>query len=85
MPSHRLASSRFLLAIACVLLASCATSTRPSKPSPESQNAPPPPDYTTSGAATSSAPTQRLTIQSGSGEKLNLPWFIRDTQDWINR
>ena len=27
---------------------------------------------------------QRLTIQSGEGEKLNLPWFIQDTQDWIN-
>ena len=27
---------------------------------------------------------QRLTIQSGSGAKLNLPWFIRDTQDMIN-
>jgi len=25
-----------------------------------------------------------LTIQSGEGEKLNLPWFIQDTQDWIN-
>lgn len=27
---------------------------------------------------------QRLTIQSGEGERLNLPWFIRDTQDWVN-
>ncbi|OZI28667.1 hypothetical protein CEG14_22195 [Bordetella genomosp. 1] len=27
---------------------------------------------------------QRLTIQSGEGEQLNLPWFIQDTQDWIN-
>lgn len=27
---------------------------------------------------------QRLTIESGEGEKLNLPWFIRDTQRWIN-
>ncbi|MGE8568771.1 MAG: hypothetical protein ACN6PV_20040 [Achromobacter sp.] len=27
---------------------------------------------------------QRLTIQSGEGEKLNLPWFIQDTQDWVN-
>lgn len=28
---------------------------------------------------------QRLTIQAGEGERLNLPWFIRDTQDMINR
>lgn len=27
---------------------------------------------------------QRLTIQSGEGERLNLPWFIQDTKDWIN-
>lgn len=32
-----------------------------------------------------SSPDQRLSIQSGEGEKLNLPWFIQDTQDWINR
>jgi hypothetical protein len=28
---------------------------------------------------------QRLTIQSGEGERLNLPWFIEGAQDWINR
>lgn len=27
---------------------------------------------------------QRLTIQSGEGERLNLPWFVQDTQDWVN-
>ncbi|WP_332608481.1 hypothetical protein [Achromobacter sp. ESBL13] len=27
---------------------------------------------------------QRLTIQSGEGERLSLPWFIQDTQDWVN-
>lgn len=37
---------------------------------------------TTQGAQGSSG--QRLTIQSGEGEKLNLPWFIQDTQNWIN-
>ncbi|OZI59991.1 hypothetical protein CAL28_10955 [Bordetella genomosp. 11] len=26
-----------------------------------------------------------LTIQSGEGEKLNLPWFVRDIQDWVNQ
>ncbi len=28
---------------------------------------------------------QRLTIQSGEGERLNLPWFIEGAQDWVNR
>ncbi|AHV92695.1 hypothetical protein [Bordetella holmesii] len=27
---------------------------------------------------------RRLTIQSGEGERLNLPWFIQDTENWIN-
>lgn len=25
-----------------------------------------------------------LTIQAGEGEKLNLPWFVRDVRDWVN-
>ena len=28
---------------------------------------------------------QRLIIQSGEGERLNLPWFIEGAQDWVNR
>ena len=27
---------------------------------------------------------QRLILKSGEGEQLNVPWFIRDAQDWIN-
>lgn len=27
---------------------------------------------------------QHLTIQAGEGEKLNLPWFVRDAQNWVN-
>ena len=34
--------------------------------------------------STSGAGDRRLTIQAGEGEKLNLPWFVRDTQDWVN-
>jgi len=44
-----------------------------------------PSSSTTQGARGTGNPSdQRLTIQSGSGAKLNLPWFIRDTQDMIN-
>lgn len=40
---------------------------------------------TTQGAqGTPGSSGQRLTIQSGEGERLNLPWFVQDTQDWIN-
>lgn len=43
------------------------------------------PSSTTQRAnATPGSSDQRLTIQSGEGEKLNLPWFVRDTQEWIN-
>lgn len=28
---------------------------------------------------------QRLTIQSGEGERLNLPWFVREVQDQVNK
>ena len=38
----------------------------------------------TPAAAPSEDGSRRLTIQSGEGEKLNLPWFIRDAQDWVN-
>jgi len=38
-----------------------------------------------SGGSPTDSSDRRLTIQSGEGEKLNLPWFIQDTQDWVNR
>ncbi|WP_026639181.1 hypothetical protein [Bordetella petrii] len=69
-------------ALACACLAACADSpprqtdidyrSRPARGTPA-------PDGTAQGAS-----QQRLTIQSGEGEKLNLPWFIRDAQDWVN-
>ncbi|WP_312429439.1 hypothetical protein [Achromobacter sp.] len=38
------------------------------------------------GSSTNANPSgQRLTIQSGEGERLNLPWFIEGAQDWVNR
>ncbi|MGE8690248.1 MAG: hypothetical protein ACN6PJ_24080 [Achromobacter sp.] len=66
-----------LAALACASIAACA-------------DAPPRQtdmDYRSRPAPKTQAPGssgQRLTIQSGEGERLNLPWFIQDTQDWIN-
>jgi len=80
---HRLASSRVPLAIMSALLVSCAnTAFEP----PEVQGSSPP-EYTYTakdGDTVHVAPKPRLTIQSGEGERLNLPWFVRDTQNWIN-
>jgi hypothetical protein len=56
--------------VLCASVAACGD--MPSKHlGPESQSAP---------VATEPA----LTIQSGEGEKLNLPWFVRDVQDMVN-
>lgn len=43
-----------------------------------------PPSAAQGTQGTPGATGKRLTIQSGEGERLNLPWFIRDTQDYIN-
>ncbi|WP_248293265.1 hypothetical protein [Achromobacter sp. Bel] len=70
-----------LIAVACASMAACADN--PPKQTDM--------DYrsrsssTTQGAqGTPGSSGQRLTIQSGEGERLNLPWFVQDTQDWIN-
>ncbi|WP_251880657.1 hypothetical protein [Achromobacter sp. Marseille-Q4954] len=70
-----------LAAAACTLIAACAA-----KPPQQTEL-----DYRSrspsTGQGTNNAPgssDQRLTIQSGEGERLNLPWFVRDTQEWIN-
>lgn len=82
MQTHSLVSPRILLAALCVSLASCST---PPSTSPGIE-APPPPDYvSTPGNTTPATSNPRLTIESGEGEPLNLPWFVRDTQDAINR
>ncbi|MCI1839464.1 MULTISPECIES: hypothetical protein [Achromobacter] len=70
-----------LAVIACASITACASRTPAqtdlqyrSRPAPQAQGA----------AGAPGASDQRLTIQSGEGERLNLPWFIRDTQEWIN-
>ncbi len=67
------------VAAACASIAACA-SKPPQQTDLEYRSRP---VSGTQGAPGSS--DQRLTIQSGEGERLNLPWFIQDTQDWINR
>ncbi|WP_454694266.1 hypothetical protein [Achromobacter aegrifaciens] len=70
-----------LAAVACALIAACAD-----QPPQQTEL-----DYRSrspsTGQGKSNSPgssDQRLTIQSGEGERLNLPWFIRDSQEWIN-
>lgn len=70
-----------LIATACALVAACAGDP-PRQSGMDYRSDPPPPARSNTDAPGSSG--QRLTIQSGEGERLNLPWFIRDTQDWIN-
>jgi len=71
-----------LLAAMCGLAASCADV--PSQPrGPQVQRAPAATGQDANGDP--GAPRPRLTIQAGEGEQLNLPWFIRDAQHWINQ
>jgi len=66
---------------ACASITACASS-QPQATDMDYKSRPP-----SSAQGKSSNPGssgQRLTIQSGEGEKLNLPWFIQDTQDWVN-
>ncbi|MDX3894342.1 hypothetical protein [Pusillimonas sp.] len=82
MKNFRLALRLALAAVACASIAACAD--RPLRQSDldyRSQSSP-------AMQGTKNTPRssgQRLTIESGEGERLNLPWFIRDTQAWINR
>jgi type IV pilus biogenesis protein CpaD/CtpE len=77
----RYAARSVVLAVACAAAAACANSpSSPTEPDYRSQRSPTPQgENSTAGQS-----GQRLTIQSGEGEKLNLPWFIQDTQNWIN-
>jgi len=71
----------FQLAAMCAALAAC-THAPPRQTDMDYRSTRAP---TAQGAAAPQDGTQRrLTIQSGEGERLNLPWFIRDTQDWVN-
>jgi len=71
-----------LVAIACASIAACADPP-PRQTNMDYRSRPPSAAQGANGPAGSSEP--RLTIQSGEGERLNLPWFIQDAQDWVNR
>ncbi|KCV28608.1 hypothetical protein L518_0941 [Bordetella bronchiseptica MBORD675] len=76
-----LAVRPLLVAAACASMAACADH----PPRQTEMDYRSPPAAATQGASRAPGPSgQRLTIQSGEGEKLNLPWFIQDTQDWVN-
>jgi len=77
----RLSLRSALIGVACVSLAACA-SPPPRQTEMDYQSRPLP----TAQRANSSydGSDRRLTIQAGEGERLNLPWFVRDTQDWVN-
>lgn len=82
MKNFRLALRLVFAAVACTSIAACADNPPRqadldyrSQSSPAMQGA--------DNTPRSSGP--RLTIESGERERLNLPWFIRDTQAWINR
>lgn len=81
MKSLRSAVMLAMLLALCASVASCANT--PSRPyGPQAQEAP---GATRQEANTNpDAPKPALTIQAGEGEKLNLPWFVRDVQDWVN-
>lgn len=81
MKNLRLILRLVLVAVACSLIAACADNpTRQTDLDYRSQRSP-----TVQGANSSPGSSgQHLTIQSGEGEKLNLPWLIRDAQGWIN-
>ncbi|HYG43672.1 MAG TPA: hypothetical protein VEA17_12195 [Bordetella sp.] len=81
MKTLRSALRPVFVAAACASISACADN--PPRQTNLEYRSPSP--ATTQGASNTPGQSgQRLTIQSGEGEKLNLPWFIRDTQDWIN-
>ncbi|WP_129529553.1 hypothetical protein [Achromobacter agilis] len=80
MKTLRSALRPVLVAAACASIAACADS----PPRQTDMDYRSRPSSSTQGASTPGASDRRLTIQSGEGERLNLPWFIRDTQDWVN-
>ncbi|MFY3135333.1 hypothetical protein ACOTFF_05655 [Achromobacter xylosoxidans] len=79
MTTLRLALRPLLAAIACASIGACANPPARGNDLDYRSRSP----STMQGAT--SAPGQRLNIQAGEGERLNLPWFIQDTQNLINR
>ncbi|WP_082852819.1 hypothetical protein [Bordetella ansorpii] len=72
-----------LAMVACASITAC-TSTPPRQTTDI--------DYRSRSSSTAQGPDNapgssrpRLTIQSGEGERLNLPWFVRQAQDQVNR
>ncbi|MBR8656748.1 hypothetical protein KDH83_25875 [Achromobacter sp. Marseille-Q0513] len=82
MKTLRRALRPVLAAVTVATLAACAD-TPPRRADMDYRSRPSPSAQSPNSAPASS--DRRLTIQSGEGERLNLPWFIRDTQDLINR
>jgi hypothetical protein len=82
MKTLRRALRPVLVAVAAATLTACAD-TPPRRADMDYRSRPSPSAQSPNSAPASS--DRRLTIQSGEGERLNLPWFIRDTQDFINR
>lgn len=70
-----------LVAAAAVSMTAC-VGTSPGQADPDYRHRPP-----TSGRVAgppAEGAGQRLILQSGEGETLNVPWFVRDAQDLIN-
>jgi hypothetical protein len=80
MKTLRSAVPTVLLFALCASVASCAD-VPPKRYGSQAQGAP---AATQEASNDSSAPKPALTIQAGEGEKLNLPWFVRDVTDWVN-
>jgi hypothetical protein len=81
MKTLRSALRPVVVAVACASIAACADSP-PRQTSLDYRSRPSP---TTQGAnGIPGLSDQRLAIQSGGRERLNLPWFIQDTQGLIN-
>lgn len=81
MKTLRTALLPILVAVASASLTACADPP-PRRTDMDYHSRPPSATKAVPGGTASSG--QNLTIQTGGGERLNLPWFIRDTQNWIN-
>jgi type IV pilus biogenesis protein CpaD/CtpE len=81
MKTLRLSLRLALIAVACASISACADNP-PQQASLDYRTRPSPTMQSANSNPGSSG--QRLTIQAGQGEKLNLPWFVRDAQGWVN-
>ncbi|KQZ98801.1 hypothetical protein ASD71_18025 [Achromobacter sp. Root565] len=83
MKIHHAALRLILAGAAIASLAACADT--PQQPRGNVDYRSRPLDSPAPSNANTNPSGQRLTIQSGEGERLNLPWFIEGAQDWVNR